>query len=386
MKSTDEGEVLLAKAGARRCVDQLSAPDRVPGRPFRGSRRWGRWMVPIATGASVVVIAAAAVLAPVQSVAASNKPQIVRDGDAVEVDGEVVAVPGEPVRYCVPAPMPMPMPATATALPSAAATPLAPVLATATALPSAPATLPAPVPVPATAPATAPARSVVGPGLRSGCGGGEYVEVTGVELDRLSSPTTVDGVRTGFAHLVGTWAGGRIAVERQGAPVPDEPAVEEVPCRPPAGGWREGGDAEVITPAVERFVADRSAQLQEPWIGWPEGYESDQKPGTTASKPSVVMIGVAHGNLAAIRAALTPLVAGNLCVLPVKLSQDEVQKLHAAANDLPTRELDIYSVGIGAGERPVNVQLRVLDERVAAALSPLGLDNLKLEPAVKPVR
>lgn len=352
MRHEDEVDDLLTKAGAQWRAEQPSAPEPDLDRIQSGAGRKRRW-VPVLAAASVAAIATAALVVlpesgkeptpPAASEQASPKvaqgniqdDRVVRDGDKVAVDGQVVAAPGKPVQYCVPVATP------------AIGRP----------------------------PGTAPA-----------CAEGESIEVTGVDLNRLSSPQTVNGVRTGLAHLEGIWNAGKIAVEKQGAPVPEDLPALEVPCAPPAGGWKKVNDAEAISPAVQKFVDARSSQLQEPWIGWPEGYPSTQTPSVVPSKPSVVMIGVAHGDLAAIRTALDPLVAGNLCVMQVKLSRDEIKAIHAKVVALPAAKFHIYAVGNTAGAHPVSVDLRIFDEQTAAALTPFGLDNLTLNPVVKPVR
>jgi hypothetical protein len=213
------------------------------------------------------------------------------------------------------------------------------------------------------------------------------VDLTGVDVSRLVDLSVVQGVKSGQARLVGTWKAGSIAVEQQGPPTPAQPGdrAPGVPCSPPAGGWKAGDASESITPAVEQFVKARTDQLQNPWIGWPDGFPTETKPGAPPNKPSVLMIGVAHGDVAAVRRALEPLVAGNLCVTQVKVSQAEAAKQQKAIEALPTAEYGITSVGLGAGDQPVRVELRVLDEKTLAALQPIGLDTLDLQPYVRPI-
>ncbi|ADB34381.1 hypothetical protein Kfla_5368 [Kribbella flavida DSM 17836] len=343
MTPTDEVDELLARAGARWRADQPSPPEPDLER-ITGRRAPRRWVVPALAAASVAVIATAALVVlpdrsePPLAIAPGNDkehPLLVRDGDRVAVDGQVVAAPGEPVQYCLPVSMPTPY--------------------------------------------------VVPGEQRPACAPGESVEVTGVDLEKLANASTIQGVTTGQAHLVGVWNGGKIAVDEQSAPRPPaSEQAEKVPCAAPTGGWKKGDASLWITPAVESFVRARSGQLQNAWIGWPEGFPTDTTPGAPPTKPSVVMIGVARGDLGQVRRALDPLVAGNLCVTQVKLSQAEAAKQHAAVEALPRQQLGIASVGLGAGDKPVQVTLRVLDEKTLTALRPTGLDTLDLDTYIKP--
>ncbi|MEV6281641.1 hypothetical protein [Kribbella sp. NPDC051770] len=342
MTPTDEIDELLRQAGSRWRSDQPSPPEpdleRITRKPPR------RWVVPALAAAGVAVIATAAIIVlpnrdePV--VAPGNgkeHPLQVRDGDKVEVTGEVIAAPGVPVQYCLPVP---------TAAPLEAGTPKPPA-----------------------------------------CAPGAGVDLTGVDLTRLVGLNVIGGVTSGNARLVGVWKAGSIAVEEQSAPPPVEPgdAAPAVTCAPPAGGWKAGDASESITPAVEQYVKSRASALQNPWIGWPEGFPTETTPGTSPTKPSVLMIGVAHGDLATVRRDLQPLVKGNLCVTQVKVSQSEALAQHKAVDALPTAEYGITAVGIGVGDRPVRVELRMVDEKLLNALRPIGIDTIDLQPYIRPV-
>ncbi|GAB3810405.1 hypothetical protein [Kribbella italica] len=342
MTPTDEIDELLRQAGSRWRAEQPSPPEPDLERITRKPRR--RWVVPALAAASVAAIAAAALVVlpggddePV--VAPGNgktHPLEVRDGDRVEVSGQVVAAPGVPVRYCLPV----------------------------------------------------PAISVGGPGGEApACAPGAAVDLTGVDLTRLIDLNVIGGVKTGNAKLVGIWKAGTIAVEEQGPPATVQPgdAAPTVPCAAPAGGWTKGDASQSITPAIEQFVKARTADLQNPWIGWPEGFPTETTPGAPPNKPSVLMIGVAHGDVAAVRRALEPQVKGNLCVTQVKVSQSEAAKQQAAVEALPIREYGITSVGLGVGDKPVRVELRILDEKTLTALKPVGVDSLDLQPYIRPV-
>ncbi|MGC4939157.1 hypothetical protein [Kribbella sp. DT2] len=339
MTPTDEIDELLRQAGSRWRAEQPSPPEPDVQRITRKPKR-PKWLVPALAAASVAAIATAALIvlpggddAPV--VAPGNgktHPLEVRDGDRVEVSGQVVAAPGVPVRYCLP--------------------------------------LPSTSQVESEAPACNAA-----------------VDLTGVDLTRLVDLSVINGVKAGVARLVGTWKAGTIAVEEQGAPAPVQPGdtAPTVPCAAPAGGWKAGDASQSITPAVEQFVKARTAELQNPWIGWPEGFPTETTPGAPPNKPSVVMIGVAHGDVAAVRRALEPQVKGNLCVIQVKVSQSEAVKQQSAVEALPMTDYGITSVGLGVGDKPVRVDLRIVDEKTLNALKPIGVDSLDLQPYIRPV-
>jgi hypothetical protein len=349
MSPTDEVDDLLAKAGAQWRAGQPSAPepdlDRITA---GGGRRFRRW-VPAVAAASVAVIAAAALVVPgsgeekvaepAHTLASGNKTDpsglLVRNGDRVEVDGQVIAAPGKPVVFC----QPLPTPAVG-------------------GLPEAPPSCPA----------------------------NHAVKLTGVDLDRLSQPSTIQGVRSGSAHLIGIWTDGSIAVQEQNEPRPFHDENMEVPCAPPPGGWPVTNEA-YPTSKLQAFVDARPDQLGAIWNGWPKGGPGPDSPDANPSlKPTVVMVGVAHGEVAAIRQAVEPLYAGNLCVYRTRYSQNEVKQLGAAVTALRLEQFGVYGVGLGVGDRPVDVDLLVVNEKVLAMLSPIGLDKLNLQPAVRPVR
>jgi hypothetical protein len=349
MSPTDEVDDLLTEAGATWRAGQPSPPEPDLDRILR-SKKPRRWVVPALAAASVAAIAAAALIvlpdrgdqaasvaqgkqsAGVQGFGAPAKkyPLQVRNGDRVQVDGQVIAAPGVPVVYCIPV---------ATDLP-----------ATVGAGPKAPK-----------------------------CEPGADLTLTGVNVDKLPQLTTVQGVRSGFAHLEGIWTDGKIAVDKQ-SPIVDKPAsTPKFPCAAPAGGWKPGNANDLVTPAVAAFVDARPTELQELSLGWPNGTGNGAPTG-----PSVVVIGVAHGDVAQIRQLVTPLVKGNLCVTQVKLSKSEIEKLRNKLAAIPASVLQPLSYGGGVGDHPLNLSLRILDDKAITALEPLGLDNLTIDPVIRP--
>jgi hypothetical protein len=357
MSPTDEADDLLTEAGARWRAGQPSPPEPDLDRIVRSKKPRRRWVVPALAAASVAVIATATLvflpdkddqaptvaqgkqsagIGPLSSAAPAavkKHPLQVRNGDRVQVDGQVIAAPGKPVVYCIPV---------ATDLPA-----------------------------------------IVGEGPKAPkCEPGAELTLTGVAVDKLPQLTTVQGVQSGFAHLEGIWTDGTIAVDKQGPVVEDRPdGIGKVPCAAPAGGWKPGNSNDLVTPAVAAFVDARPTELQEISIGWPNGIPADGAP----TGPSVLMIGVAHGDLAQIRQLVAPLVkGGNLCVRQVKLSKSEIEKIRNQVAAIPASALQPLSYGGGVGDHPVNIDLRILDDKAVAALEPLGLDNLTIETVIRP--
>ncbi|GAB3949251.1 hypothetical protein GCM10029976_081880 [Kribbella albertanoniae] len=351
----DDVDELLVRAGAQWRADEPSAPepdlDRITGARQR-PRRW----VPALAAASVVAVAAATLsilpnggtAAPqtaqapaptpeaVESVANGNQPTgsnddlLVRDGTKVRVSGEVIAAPNVPPVFC----------------PSR------------------------PIPLIGHMPGKAPAPT---------CPDGLKVSLQGVDVSRLTDLATIQGVRTGRATLTGIWTGRTIAVQQQAAPTPERDFVTPpLPCPPPKGGWPVK-PSNIEDPKVAKFLDQHRDQAFGPVIYRPYG------DGRT--KPVVVFVGVAHGDRAAFRRAFEEVYDGNLCLAPARLSQGDAEQLSGKVAGLMNRDaLGIttsYTQMDGASE---NVRLLVYTDAVKAALAPIGLDNLRIEPAVVPVR
>jgi hypothetical protein len=352
MSPSDEVDDFLVKAGAQWRAGQPSMPEPDLDRITRQTRRPRRW-APALAAASVAVIAAAALLVlpgeeqprvadPIQTLATGNSMDqtrlLVRNGDRVEVDGEVIAAPGKPVVYCPPHAVNL--------------------------IGYLPGKEPAPT-----------------------CPADLQVKLSGVDLEQLSSPSTVQGVLTGQAHLGGIWTDRAIAVQNQSAPragTSDDGPLS-IPCQAPPGGWLQGGTNDLVGQAVTAFVNARPDQLAEPWIGWPASTPS-ANPSTTPRGPSVLVIEVAQGDPTVIRKALEPLVSGNLCVTRGRFSLTELRKTRDAVAALHGQGLGIWASGGGMGNKPVGVELLVVDEKAFAAFGKIGLEKLELTPAVVPVR
>lgn len=352
MNPTDEVDELLSRAGARWRADQEPPPEPDLEYMLSGGRKHRRW-VPVLAAASVAVVAAGLLavlpnpkptgqaMSPPTVVPAagstqpfaqgnqSNEALLVKPGDKVQVSGLVIAAPGKAPVFCpVEGGPDVGYP-------------------------------PGKEPAPTCAPEFA-------------------VTVKGVDLDRLSEPKTTKDVRSGRARLVGIWGDNSIDVQEQSAPdVPVAWKFPPVPCPPPAGGW-VSKPSNISSPAVTAFLAAHADQIFGPVVHYPNG--------TSRNAPVVIMVGVAHGDLAAFRRAFEKVYSGNLCVAPVVLSRSDNDRIVKAVTGLMHRK-ELGLLGTGGsdpdGGRAI-VSMIAYTQQVKTALTPTGLDNLQVLPAVKP--
>ncbi|MEV4260123.1 hypothetical protein [Kribbella sp. NPDC049584] len=343
MKPTDEIDDLLTRAGARWRADQEAPPEPDLEYMLSGGRKPRRW-VPALAAASVAVVAAGiiAVLpnqpdrpqSPPQSFAPSNQQAndelLVKPGDKVQVSGQIIAVPGKTPVFCAPLAV-------------------------------------AGIGYP---PGKEPAPSCPDPFA---------VKLNGLDLDQITGMTTIKGVRTGSATVSGIWRDGAIDVQQQSAPITPAPTpLPKLPCAAPAGGW-PSKPSNIASPAVKSFLAANAGQVYGPTTYYPNG--------TSRNAPVVMMLGVAHGDVTALRAAFEKVYSGNLCVAPVLMSNADSDRVRTELDKiLPRKDLGAYQYG-GAGMDGARapISLLVYTEKVKAALAPVGLDLLDLRPDVRPV-
>lgn len=302
------------------------------------------WVPGVAAAAVVLVIGAGVVLArsggdpdPAAAAPASTArfaDLLVRDGDLVEMSGQVQAVPGRPVRFC------------------------SPVAVAGIGYP--------------------PGQEPAPPYCTTG------VTLLGADLSRLSRPSTVKGVRLGYARIEGRYRAGTVTVTRQAPPDADRPAPagapEHPPCPAPAGGWSaeapQGHDE-----AVTSYVAAHRDRFTETWIGWPDGYPKNYT-GTGPLPKQVLVVGTT-GDVAAARRELTGKYAGNLCVVPARYAYAEVAAVYAAA--MPPRP-GVYSYSQGV--ETVRIDLVIVDPATLTWLRRLDGSNgiVVPTPDVRPLR
>ncbi|MEU4394704.1 hypothetical protein [Kribbella sp. NPDC023855] len=356
MKPTDKVDDLLTKAGAQWRASQPSAPEPDLDR-ITGTQPKRRWLVPTLAAASVAAIATAALIvlpggtepavAPPPSApkVMEGEPRsvqptagqpgadglLVRDGDKVEINGRIVAAPGKDPVFC---------PEVIQTLPGYF-----------------PGKEPPPV-----------------------CGEDQSVKLIGVQLDKLGDPTVTQGVRSGYAYVVGTWRDRTITVEEQSAYRRIPEVVEEPYCPAPPGGWRSR-PSNLDSKPVQDFLAAKADVISGQRVSYPNGH--------SRKAPVVFAVGVAKGDLAAFRKSLETVYHGNLCVFQGKISLAENNRITEQLSTLmdERRDLSIYYGGGSRGDDGlVPISLLVFDDKAKAALTPLGLEKLDITPSVRPIR
>jgi hypothetical protein len=341
----DEVDALLRAAGSswRAAQPAPPQPDLARLRSSPPRRRW----VPALAAASVAAIAVAVTITmlPDRSgstgpVASAEAQYLVRDGDRVEATGMVIAAPGRPVVYC---------------------------------------------PSPQSPEDSCPANFAV--------------TLTGVDVGRLAEPSTLDGVRYGYARLRGIWHHRTIAVDEQSMPAanalygPLEMQTDTtVPCPEPAGGWpvpTPGRDLP-STAAVRRLTEQQPERFGATWVAAPEG----GPPGKDWTVPAVLVVNLLKGNVDQARREIEPLYDGPLCVSRGAVTESRLREAGYVVQRLLLDTRNGIWAAAGAGptrttsdhEKPINVLLLVVDERLYGEFQQIGLDLLRLHPAVRPIR
>ncbi|UQX88477.1 hypothetical protein M6D93_00380 [Jatrophihabitans telluris] len=263
---------------------------------------------------------------PTQRTRADYRALILHDGQSVTATGEVVSVPGHPVRWCAPAAE----------------------AATGTAGPPQPAKY---------------------------CPIG--VDLHGANLDQLTGRLAVGGTIAGTARISGRYAAGAVTVTSQSR-VPAYGLVPSSrfdipPCPAPAGGWPRGGpinladDLRAATSYQERHPADvvQVAILR-------------------PSRTAVVAYVLTAGHPSAADAALRPTYGDRLCTHTSPYSRAEIdsaQKAFAPPTEGAFPGSGLYATGQGLtrdGSPVIDVQLAFVTEQLAriAESQPRGLVEL----------
>ncbi|WP_328327799.1 hypothetical protein OHA70_01885 [Kribbella sp. NBC_00382] len=353
MNPTDKVDDLLAEAGAQWRASQPSAPEPDLDR-IMSTKPKRRWLVPTLAAASVAAIATAALtilpdhneptVAPpasqatpqiAQGTAATGKPTaddlLVRNGDKVEVNGQIVIAPGKDAMYCQ-------------------------VMAT---------TLP-----------------VIAPGAeRAPSCDEDGVRLIGFDAARLTGAKIIKGVSVGDAHVVGVWKDRTITVEEQTAyRTPPASNLDAIACPAPAGGW-QSKPSNFSAKAVQDFLDAKQNVISGTRLKYPEG--------RSRKAPVVFAIGVAHGDLDAFRKTFETIYRGNLCIYRGKVSLTDNYRITDSVNNLLAGRDDL-GITAGGGQGPddgtVPMTLLVLDEKARDAFAPLGLANFEFTVDVRPVR
>lgn len=342
-RTNDERAVdeLLHADGARWRAGQRPPPepDTVRLAAAGRARRLGGWQ-PLAAAAAVLLLAGGVVGAvaslghsPTTAVpdagtaggtapAPSLRQQLVRDGDLVTAYGDVVAVPGRPVRFCAP--------------------------------------------VPTAAMGTADGRDQAPAYCDEG------VTLLRADLSRLSGRHQLHGVVWGQAAIRGRYRGGTVTVTRQGGPPsPTLPPVsfpDKPPCPPPPGGWARGALDNDGMNRLDEYLRTHPDQFGEIVITYPAGPPSGptDRPGYyDATQVALVSTVV---DPAAAERALRAVFGGNLCVVRTRHNRAEVDAVGSRVNPLMDRSLGIYTTGPDYYAGTYRVELVVLDQRAYDAL------------------
>ncbi|GAA3108928.1 anti-sigma-K factor RskA [Kribbella aluminosa] len=336
MNPVDEMDDLLKRAGARWRADQVQPPEPDLERTVGGRRK--SWIPAVAAASVAVVVAGALAVLPnhttggaaaMNSQSSTPRSLLVKPGDRVQVSGLVIAAPGTAQVFCA--------------------------LEDGFGVGYAPGDEPAP-----------------------NCAPEFSIALTGVDLNRLSDAKTTKGVRSGRAKLVGIWGDRTIDVQEQSAPeTPVRWAFPELPCPAPAGGW-VSKPSNIYSPAVTAFLAAHADQIYGPVIHYPNGH--------SRNAPLVIMVGVAHGDVDAFRLAFEEVYRGNLCVAPVLLSRADNERIQNALVKLTSdKSLGILAVAdSGPSGGRIGVPLIAYTEQVRTAFTPIGLDDIEVQPVVKP--
>ncbi len=334
---TDPVDDVLTDAGRRWRAAQPDPPEpdtsRWSARPVP-ARRW----VPAIAAAVATTVAAGAVFAlthrpgrtddapPADSTpAAAAAALVVRDGDTVRASGTVLAPPGQPVRFCAPAPVPL-----------------------------------------------------------AGDRCAYFVTVTGVDPQTLTQATTEpDGTRSGTAQLRGVWRSGVLTVTQQAAPLPAPPDAEppSVPCPRPSGGWQSDPDASYADPAYAAALNDyierqHPERFRRPWVAHPEGVR-------------VLVVEVVSGDVDHARRELQRRYAGSLCVVarPGRPSLADQKRINDTVGTAVARLMDDRANGIYRAENDdtVRAEMIVLTPQLYDKLAAIGFAALEPDPWLRPV-
>jgi hypothetical protein len=345
-------DALLKRAGADWRRQQPPPPEPDLSRIQHQNQPNRRWLLPALAAASVAAVAVMLTVLPMRSGGERSGPSgqgpqqssasdlIVHDGDTVEVTGQVIAAPGQPVVFCPPR--------------YSADDPQVRSGET----PASDVTEPAP-----TCPTTL------------------AVTLTGVDVDQLSFPVTVQGTRAGQATLRGTWHGRSIDVTEQTAPKQTAPTPgNDVPCPAPSEGWKvDNADRIGEHNALDAYVRARPDRFSDIRI-------ANLGP-TSSGNVAVLVVPVVSGEVDSTRRELKAVYQGNLCVTRGVLSIAEGQQLAQRVGVLMNDNANsISAVGQGTHDGRITVALFMVTERLYEQFTEIGLDKLQLDPVVRPLQ
>jgi hypothetical protein len=311
-----------------------------------------RWVVPAAAGAAALAVVAGVAVVAVRGGAppTASRPAaagtagslappdaVVHDGDRVRGRGQVVALPGRPVRLC------------SGFVPQVAF------------------------------PSRIPPYCTVG------------LTLIGADLDRLADRQERNGAVWGLAEVAGVYRDRTVTVTAQDAPPtadpdqkPDAPTLP-ADCPAPAAGWpRREVQALPGIDQANRYVATHPEVLGSLSIGYPERTRSG------AIGTQVLLIGTT-GDVAEATREVRRWYAGSLCVRSVPHSRAQMLAARAVLTKAlfdPARQAR-YGLTGGAGESSVDgdprtsMMLLVYDERARSLRESAGADLVGVDPQLR---
>lgn len=171
----------------------------------------------------------------------------------------------------------------------------------------------------------------------------EGVDLVGWDWTAADGEETANGTSWGSYAVTGTWDGTRLTVTAVGAPeAAAQPPVEDqnfmTPCDPPAGGWVVV-DADTATDeAMQRALADASAEADYAgaWVDQSINPASDDGAENELNDPTKLVLNVMFtGDLDRHEAEIRAVWGGPLCVSSAPRSQSELLEIQAALTSEP---------------------------------------------------
>lgn len=206
------------------------------------------------------------------------------------------------------------------------------------------------------------------------------VAVSGADFGDVEDHRERGGVVEGWATLDGTWAAGRLTVNRQSAQRPardadddDFPDWAEPPCRPPADGWPRWAKAE-RRDNLEFDIGDLR--------------ETGAAVAVTTFRPGrrQAVLVVAAADADAVEAGLRPHLGDRLCIVPSRWTRAELRAVHDQLSGSwdDWRLYGLAEINTGDGQARITANLTRVLPAIAAWAAPLPQDILTLRPWLAP--
>ena len=247
---------------------------------------------------------------------------VLHDGDTVTASGNVVSVPGKPVRFCDP---------NVAERGSGSSDPTA---------------------------------------NFANCSIG--IDVSGVDLSKLTHRRELNGQVVGGATLTGVYRNQTITVTQQGPAAREQPLLfndDHPPCVAPSGGWPHGrADANLPFGPVERYKRTHRDAIV---------FEATLRPSATQA----LIYLVTSGDPAPVRDALTATYGQRLCVIKSRYTNQQIETAYHAVTD-PMGGRPSLTTPTGAGGPTLNpMTIQPMVEADVPVLSQSLADAIDAQPA-----